>query len=591
MAKFTLGLSMAGTVSVGSYTAGSLTQINTWLHQLYFKKRSGGKVVLPAVAETTRYKPGELVTIEHHEIPDHDIEIASLTGASGGGINAALYTMGLALGNVETILRDTWLPVDVREMLDIADIDDAREWFSLLNSGPIDAMLEQLKNTPFGPSNFTKDLGYLADVLEIYQTLSSYEGIPYSLKPAMGADVKVQYGTYFTHTDYTRFGFAPKAENNSSVGQGNQPFRPGLSWQSGVNLGQDPNWLRLINSSAATSAFPIGFKPRSLKRFRNEYDGKLFYLDYNNRLNNSSNAPFSYLNISPIWNPGPTDEGFDMEYFDGGAFNRDTHDLARASLLRKLGLSQLPNTGEDACAAVVLIDPFPNDLPDYDPGQKVKGLPNLLKQIPLLIGSLMDQGRFRADWIEKTADEKYYSRYLISAVRKDSSGKSEKYPLAGDGLGAFSGFLDRAFREHDYHLGIYNTHRFLSEYFVVPVDNKTVTYCNKDTPVDLLEKYEAVGWYKPKLEGGAHCQVIPRCVANMGLNSQQPDWPIMSAGRWSQLKDMAESRAKIMADNLTNLGLFDRPLDWVIWKLFGQKRFAALLQEVEDELKQRQQLS
>ena len=587
MATFTLGLSMAGTVSVGSYTAGSLTEIHSWLDKFYAKRNSGTQVKLVATGNAGPYKIGDVVVLEPSEIPTHDVQIASLTGASGGGINAALLLVGLALNEVESILRDTWLNVDVREMLDVSDITNKRDLYALLNVKPIDAMVEVLKNKVFGDQNFTTDKGFLADVVELYQTLSSYEGIPFNLSPSIGTGPKLQYGTYFTHMDYTRFGFAPKASGLDQQGFDEKPFRLGLNWQKGMRLSQDPNWLKLLQASPATAAFPVGFQPRSLKRYRKEYDGKLFYLDYNNR--QAGSATWNYKDISPSWNAGNPDDSFDMEYFDGGAFNTDTHDLARASLLRKLQLNSLPRTGKEVKAAVILIDPFPNEPLDYNPGEKVKGLPDLLNQIPLLLGSLMNQGRFRADWIEKITDEEYYSRYLISAVRKNPDGNLAKFPLAGASLGAFGGFLDRSFREHDYQLGNYNTYQFLAEHLLVPIDNKTVTYCQTSDQA-LLDKYEALGWYKPNDSRGRHCQIIPRFVFQGLLNSKQPEWPTMARSDWSQIVGLAENRGKVLADHITSFSVMDKPADWAIWKFFGKGKFEKLIQSIEDELVNRGQL-
>lgn len=576
---FYLGLSMAGTVSAGTYTAGSLIELDRWLRKWSAAKKNG--ITLKARKDVGNIAAGSDVHFTAAEVPQHKVIISALTGASGGGVSASLYVCGLTLGNLETLVRDTWMNFDIRDMLDTDDLKGKTIW-SLLNVKPIEKVIKSLSQSVWGMENLAGGIDYLDSIVELYLTLASYEGIPYNVNNVTGANQK--YSVFKTHMDYMRFGFYP---NPGILRKDDMnPYRYELRYRPGQALSNDFNWSKLIEAAPATGAFPIGFKSRAIKRFRKEYSGKLFYLNYaswRDGVTQDSPDYFDYQTIKPCWKDGNDDDVFDMEYFDGGAFNREPHDLARASILRKLGIQGMPHDGTNTTGAVILIDPFPAEGDDTLPGQGVKTLPDLMGQVPLLIDALMRQGRFRADWLEKSLNETYYSRFLISPAREESPGKYARLPLAGGLLGAFSGFIDIEYRQHDYHLGHYNTYKFLADHLMMREDNTQVTFAaDAKGNQALLDKYAAVGWYAPET---GHCQVIPRCEEPNGMNSKQPIWPTISGDKWDEVVALAEERGKRFTDVLTNFKVLDNLKDAAIWSFAAAPRFDKMAEGIAQQLR------
>src|SRR2546428_14178185 len=127
-------------------------------------------------------------------------------------------------------------------------------------------------NERWPTTDYAASLDYLSDNIEIFLTLASYEGIPFKISPSQANNVS--YGIHKTHLDYIKFNFSKIKK--APIPQ-NLPYGYNLLFRENELLKNDNNWLKLIESAPATAAFPIGFKPRSLRRFRKEYDGKLFY--------------------------------------------------------------------------------------------------------------------------------------------------------------------------------------------------------------------------------------------------------------------------------------------------------------------------
>lgn len=576
MGTFYLGLSMAGTVSAGTYTGGTLTEINNWLVAWQKARKEG--VVLKAVKAVGNYNVGDEIRIEPHEIPSHFVKIKSMAGASGGGVSAALYMAGLSTGTTNSLLKDIWTSFDVKDMLDINDISNGKSVYSLLNVKPLDDKMEVLRNLAWTDHDFAKDLEYLDDNVEIFLTLSSFEGIPYKSSPARGNGVS--YGVLKSHFDYIKFNYSKNG--NEAPSRPNIPYAHSLVYRKNHVLSNDANWSQLIAACPATAAFPIGFKSRSLKRFRNEYEGKLFYLNYS-YANPSFN--FDYSKMKPAWpEMGGLNNPFEMEYMDGGACNREPHDLARASIIESLNLpnKRIESNGIDTNACVILIDPFPSNFDaQSEPGSVVDAIPTLLQQPQYIISTLMNQSRFRPDWLERALDDKYYSRFLISPLRRDAAGNVQELPLAAGLLGAFSGFINRSFREHDYALGRYNTYQFLNKNFMIPSRNVEIDYY-RNADETLKAKYESLGWYDAAKD---ECQIIPRMEEPTLLNSlQQPVWPTINQDVWEEVKVLAIKRAKELANTATNFKYVDGIADGVIWNVLLKDKVNDILDVVEKDL-------
>lgn len=565
---------MAGTVSAGTFTGGTLTEINDWLAD-WQKARTNG-VSLKTKCKTPSYSVGQEIKFLPNEIPNHFVKIKSLTGASGGGVSAALLLSGLTTNKTAELLKDIWTAFDLKDMLDNSDIQGHDPIYSVLNVKPIEELMGKIADEKWNTTDYAKALDYLDDNIEVFFTLASYQGIPYKVTPSEGN--QVSYGIHKTHLDYIKFNFSKNG--TPAPDKPNLPFPYNLTFNSNQTFKNDSAWKQLIDSCPATAAFPVGFRPRSLTRKLKEYTGKLFYLNYT--------EPFSkidYSTLQPAWDA--TDEEFNMVYLDGGTFNREPHDIARASIIESLKIKekQIPNDGIKTNACVILIDPFPSNFDSLETPGSVKKVPDLFHQPQYILGAMTDQGRFRPDWIEKAVDDNYYSRYLISPIRRNADGNIEEQPLAGGLLGAFSGFIDKSYRLHDYNLGHYNTNRFLSTNFTVPIGNEVVDYYQKANDV-LKEKYEAVGWYIPPTNNdkSGHCQIIPRMTEPSASSSTQPEWPSITGDQWDILYDLAIERAKQLIDSIIDIGwLVNKPADFITWYLLKGKVESAL-EMVKNEL-------
>ncbi len=579
-----LGLSMAGTVSAGTYTAGCLIELDNWLKAWRNAANANQPVKLIAQVDHGPYKKHDIITLDAAEIPKHEVKITTMTGSSGGGVSATLYAIGLATDQVEHFLRDTWMGFDIDDMLNTGDIQgNAPKAASILNVLPIEKVINQLKALTWGANNLL-NVDYMTDHIELYQTLSNYEAIPYNL--VYYQNQKHMPGTFHNHFDYVRYSLA---KTSGPLPDSGTPYRYDLEINPGTKLANDLKWQVMLQSTPATGAFPIGFRPREVDRLRAEYDGKMFYLKYS-----IPGSEVDYDKVNPNWIKGPN-TSLKMKYFDGGTFDDEPHDLARASILRYLNnvcgmnLTQLPNKGNDTFASVILINPFPTHRDATEPGTAVPEIPNLFQQPPLLIGALMDQGRFHPEWIEKLTNEQYYSRFLISPSRPNASGDSN-YMLAGATFGAFGGFLDQKYREHDYELGHYNTYKFLFENFAVPENNVVVDYYhNADQPTK--DKYRALGWVTDDImkdkngkdETVTHVQIIPCFVKHEGINYKVPDWPVMGNTRWQSIRQGVLTRSKMMIKNLTGIGSLLEDLGWLI---IGKEKVNEMLDAMEKVLKE-----
>src|SRR5690606_15780581 len=195
-----------------------------------------------AVKAVGNIKEGDNVTFTDKEVPDHKVVISALTGASGGGVSAALYICGLTLGNLETLMRDTWMNFDIRDMLDNDDLK-SKKVYSLLNVKPIEKVIKSLSESRWGMENLTRDIEYLDELVEIYMTLASYEGIPFKVNRFTGPTTN-KFSIFKTHMDYIRFGFYPRPQAPQRDGM--NPYRYELKYRPGQALINDHNWGKLI---------------------------------------------------------------------------------------------------------------------------------------------------------------------------------------------------------------------------------------------------------------------------------------------------------------------------------------------------------
>ena len=568
MATYHIGLSMAGAVSAGSYTAGMLTQLFETIDAWYDYKANG---------ITFKTPDGKVVTITPEEMPQHEICIEALSGASAGGMCTALLAICLAEGKFDR-LYDTWVnQIDLKPMLSTSDIrSNSSPIYSLFNVNVIDKIAEGITNFVHNSSKPWPP--YLAEQIDMYLTLTNLEGIPFDLS-FNSTNSSNQF--IRNYADYKRFMLTkpgstlPVIEEDSTV----------LNPQSKTSASNVKEWTELVVACIASGAFPVGLKPRTIPRRKIEYEKREWYFNYQMQPGVKPVPQF----IHASWAEG-TPDPIDFQYVDGGVMNNEPFELVRRRLALKQGYWRNPTKGNEAKSGVIMIDPFPSEPPQIS-GSLISKLPEIHQLLPALLGSMRNQALFSQDLLYAALDPSVYSRFLISPSRYeliDGKFVPASVPLASSTLGAFGGFISGSLRNHDYDLGKRNCYDFLQKYFSLPLSNPIVDYVEKN---GLTDKYQKAGWLttKPNSDGvdELHMQIIPVIPETAtGINAipilqspAYPEWPKVYADQLEELREMAYARFEkildVYIDKMTENWASERTFNIVVDKVFLNKKWFA----------------
>ncbi|MGD8782609.1 MAG: patatin-like phospholipase family protein [Ignavibacteria bacterium] len=438
---FQIGLSMAGAISAGAYTAGVMDYLTETLTKWEEAKQNGKE-----------------------DVPIHEIKIGVMAGASAGGITSVLTSVAIQndIPHVdiskrkdekykeENLFYNTWVNLTNRDMMkDLLSLDDIEdgEVISLLNSSFKDRLADKLiKQIPS-----VKPHKSFADDLDVIVTLSNLTGIPYHIGFKSNIWEEYEYHTML-HKDYGHFIIGPYSYNND----GKIPID--------FTIKDNPNFDVLKSCTKATGAFPVGLAPRFIKR-DSKYvnDHPLLNLEIKSKGVPIEKTPYKTLNV------------------DGGLMNNEPFEITKKYILNRYPETEREKeekkiTSDTFTHTIILIDPFPGEkIVD----ETVEKRPRLIKNIiGSIISTMQEQLRFKPADIKAAYDEEDYSRFLIAPARDYDEELINVHPpiqgskaIACGSLGGFGGFLDVKFREHDFYLGRRNCQRFLQHYFVVPEDN------------------------------------------------------------------------------------------------------------------------
>lgn len=512
MTKYRIGITMAGAVSAGAYTAGVLTELMETLEAWYAAKKQGCDVIC---------EDGTMLHFTPDEVPAHEVEIQAFSGSSAGGMCAALFAFCLGRGNLNTLYKSWVKDIDLRPLLDPSDIPgDGSAVYALLNTAQIDKIAHAAADFTYNPA--MRWPVYLSENIDLYLTLTNLEGIPYGMN-YNNLPGSLNQGV-MSHADYTRFrlvkpGYTGKIE----------PDALKLDPSEKTAGSAQENWNQLRDNAPATGAFPFGLKARQLRRTKTQYEFREWFFP----ILFKNGVPEPYY-IKPGWAEG-TPDSFDLEFSDGGVLNNEPFELVRRRLALNVNKWRNETEADKADGSVIMIDPFPTEPPKVT-GTTFEGIPAIQSLAGPLFGAMRNQSMFDQELFQAALNKDIYSRYLVSPVRKDAKGDYEKTPLASSSLMAFGGFIHEQLRDHDFRLGRFNGQRFLRKHYSLPLNNPMVSYAAN--PV-LLERYKKAGWVIEK-DGQMYMSIVPS--AGMIQKREQPVWPQIPKSHTDELRQLAYKR-------------------------------------------------
>lgn len=471
---FHLGLCMAGSISAGAYTAGVIDYLLEALENWEITKDSD---------ET---------------VPNHQVVIDLLCGASGGGITAAMTQFALkdslthlkleSDGRTYTapknnVLWDSWVELshgDVFEQLLSTDDITNYNVASLLNASFIDTIADNfntyIKNLSQKQTVTPK---YFGDAMELFLTLFNITGINYELfsKAATASSAGTQYIS--EHRDIAHFRWSDDPE---------------VDGRMHITLGNLEHVSVVIAAAKATGAFPVGLKARNVTR-KAKYIWENPFFNRDKKFDRDTISLGKDHNNQDITDP---EQLYTSINADGGIANNEPVELAKHILLN-MRVNQyrdisLPKSFEEMSStekkesytlltnySIILVDPFPSlDNPIIPPKDESD---YLVKYAASLIGAMRSQLLFDAKEALEAYRKENYGLHIIAPSREGvTAGKA----IACGSLGGFGGFLNREFRVHDFFLGRHNCQSFLRKYFVVNSNDIE----NRDCIDSVLKGYE-----------------------------------------------------------------------------------------------------
>jgi predicted acylesterase/phospholipase RssA len=521
---FHLGINMAGAVSAGAYTAGVLDFLTEALEQWYAAKTAGGPPV-----------------------PQHDVSLDIFSGASAGGMCAAISAVMLqgpfqhihnpadaTVQNTTNRFYESWVnKIDIVHLLGDSDLRNSNTVVSLLDSTIIDEIADYAL-TPLPNPNPPR---YLSPSLTLLLTLTNVRGVPFSLNGVADGSAEEDIAYY---ADRLQFETVQNADAKPIFAQA-QPLT------RGSNTG---GWTTLKMAAKATGAFPLFLAPRSIDRS---------CADYANSPWKSIAAPQTPP-VPPHW-PLHESDVFTTLNVDGGVTDNDPFQLAHDFLAVQNPLAQRdPQTGElhnppaahQANCAVLTVAPFPaRDL--YNSGYDFRSQSSIFTMLPNLFSVLVAQSRFQGETLQAVMSGASFSRFVLAP----SDAANANIPALQCGLlGAFGGFFERAFRAHDYQLGRRNCQKFLSDHFHLSITNPIIDAGLKK--LGAADRDQVIKTFAPN--GVRTFPIIPLCGSAVA-EVTAPARATISKAKVDQIIGMVVKRLKTVAkpllDTLIKPGLQD----------------------------------
>ena len=540
---FNIGISMAGAVSGGAYSAGVFDFLVEALNEWQNAKDRGDFV------------------------PQHKVFISAMSGTSAGGITAAMGIASLA-GGIRSVeeasvnpasplrvkrtlpeLYDVWVkkvrlfnphPDGVKgrvvkgppALLDTDDIKPGVAPDSLLNSDVLTAIARDglMSIRPAG-----KAYAFFTKPTHLFLTHTNLDGVPYP--------VEFAEDSYAMMLHEGRAHFAVQ-------GLGKTEFPAECEWLNkwgDTGIVVDVKKLDAIAPAASetelkepfetyaqaaltTSAFPFGFSARRVKIDKSKMRSGAMPFDpgeFAGELKRKVSASLPFYQA---------DRDAHFVCIDGGAMNNEPFEVIRWAI-KASNETQNARDPLSSSRAVLLIAPFP---PQASNDQELIG--KIKRDVSLgfigkaLIPALINQARFKASDLIAAADPHVYSRFLISPSRVSESKEKLLPALASSPLQAFGGFLDEQFREHDFQLGRRNCQWFLRQHFTLHPKNPVFAM-----GPDFAARLNAVE-HPDYRYAQDHWPIIP-LVGTAAVEVKPLPWPIMPRRNMIDLRRALLKRA------------------------------------------------
>jgi len=424
-----IGLTMAGAVSAGAYTAG----------------------VIDYMIETLLEWENAKSSADNADIPQHKVVIDVVGGTSAGGITAAIMALMLrkkGIENIETFRKDksmlyrAWVELvddgeqdnTFRKMITNSDIEREKEVLSLLNSD----FIEQIEEKALAGYEAGKAPPFVSEDFEILLALSNLRGIPTKVDFNSDQEHRKERPAHamFYHKMFGHF-------KTATAKDGEDYLR--------LDPSQEEDNRRLVTFAKGTSAFPIGLANRQFLQLSSDFVLKTVKKFIHPEILKRDLMHFE----EDI--PGR----FEFTALDGGVFNNEPFVEIQHLLESR---SPDANSSEIKDYAMIMVDPFPGfqEKPDleYEHPRSID------KSFGALFGALRNQAMLKeADLL--SLSEANFKRNMIYPVRYVNRKKIAGNAIACGALGGFSGFIARKFRDHDYVLGRDNCRNFLRYIFTI----------------------------------------------------------------------------------------------------------------------------
>lgn len=555
--RFDIGLTLAGAISAGAYTAGVVD------------------FLIEALDAWEKAKRDKSV-----DAPRHSVGLRVVSGASAGSITAAILggclkynfphvrkkdvDSSFASGNP---LYDSWVnKIDIKYLLQTRDLGNGTAPLSLLDSTSLIEIAEEAIN--YGTNVPASERSYLGNPLRFIFTLTNLRGVPFNVEHA-GSN----YPHIMTmHGDNFRYVL-------SGLGRTKYPARRANEYQLTYPTGSAKwggEWERFAKASLASGAFPVGLSPWELTRQATDY------ADMSVVVSGGDGRPAEVVKINPYWsnaNPKPDGE-YCFVNVDGGTINNEPLDLARIELADNDPLSRNERNGLKADRAVIMVAPF---MGAEKPGPTKIADVGLLSGIMSTFGALKNQARFNPADVALALKESVYSRFLVAPARSDRVTKMSETSIACGSLGGFGGFFHRKFRQHDFLLGRRNCQQFLLKHFTLPEDNVLFK------GVWTADQMNVYGVTTTGSDGSPQRElpVIPLMfeinpTLNKNAEELQADWPVnafnpddVEGGVSDRLDGLFNAMAKEDSVGAKLRGA----IFWAGWKLYAKPKLKGLVME------------